>query len=245
MSVEKTKENIVSHKKVALSKLELLMDKFIESDASKADKFNYWIEDYSKFLDYEQQFNPKKLKRYKRGEIIKAHLGFNIGSEEGGLHYCIVLDKENNLSSSIITVVPITSVKNEKRLKYLRKGEVYIKNDLYNALEEKIKTSMASVSQKMDMILDLITSADDIDTAVNKFDFLKLEKEIDSIKNMQHEINKMKEGSIALVGQITTISKIRIYTPKTKYDVLSNVRLSNESLDLIDAELQNLFIGKK
>ena len=45
------------------------------------------------------------------------------------------------------------------------------------------------------------------------------------------------KGSIALVNQITTISKMRIYDPKTDYDVLSNIKLSNEKLDLLDAEI--------
>lgn len=48
----------------------------------------------------------------------------------------------------------------------------------------------------------------------------------------------MKCGSIALVNQITTISKIRIYDPKTDHDILSGIRLSNEKLDLIDDEIQ-------
>lgn len=48
---------------------------------------------------------------YKRGEILKVHLGYNIGSEEGGLHYCVVLDKENSIYSPVISVAPLTSVK--------------------------------------------------------------------------------------------------------------------------------------
>ena len=37
------------------------------------------------------------------------------------------------------------------------------------------------------------------------------------IKKVEKEILKMKKGSIALVSQITTISKQRIYDPKTKH----------------------------
>lgn len=62
---------------------------------------------------------------------------------------------------------------------------------------------------------------------------------------MKQEINKMKRGSIALVPQIRTISKIRIYDSKTKHDILSNVKLSNEKLDMIDAEIIQLYTGKK
>ncbi len=54
----------------------------------------------------------------------------------------------------------------------------------------------------------------------------------------------MKTGSIALVNQIRTISKIRIYDPKTNYDVLSGVKLSNEKLDLIDNEIISLYTGQ-
>ena len=61
---------------------------------------------------------------------------------------------------------------------------------------------------------------------------------------MKKEITKMKTGSIALVGQIRTISKIRIYDPKTNFDVLSNVKLSNEKLDLIDHEIIALYTGQ-
>lgn len=54
---------------------------------------SYWLHNYMNMLKREETFNSKKLKRYKRGEIIKVHLGYNIGSEQGGLHYAIVLTK--------------------------------------------------------------------------------------------------------------------------------------------------------
>ena len=105
---DKTISEIEQHKKIALSKIEALIDNYISNDKNKADKFNYWLEDYAKFLEYENKFNPKSLRKYKRGEIIKAHLGYNIGSEEGGLHYCVVIDKNNHLSSPVITVIPVS-----------------------------------------------------------------------------------------------------------------------------------------
>ena len=51
-------------------------------------------------------------------------------------------------------------------------------------------------------------------------------KELDALTKMRQEVFKMKRGSIALVNQITTISKIRIYDPKTDHDVLSGIKLS-------------------
>ena len=69
----------------------------------------------------------------------------------------------------------------------------------------------------------------------------KLSSRRDKISN---EILKMKTGSIALVNQITTISKIRIYNPLHSNNVLGNVKVSNEILDAIDDKIRELYIGK-
>lgn len=69
----------------------------------KASILSYWLDDYMRMLKKEETFNPRKLKRYKRGEIVKVHLGYNIGNEEGGLHYAIVLTKND---SKILRLLP-------------------------------------------------------------------------------------------------------------------------------------------
>lgn len=51
----------------------------------------------------------------------------------------------------------------------------------------------------------------------------------------------MKKGSIALLNQFTTISKQRIYYPKTSNDLLSGIHLSNKSLSLFDNKLIELY----
>lgn len=69
-----------------------------------------------------------------------------------------------------------------------------------------------------------------------------IENKSEYIKKVEKEISKMKKGSIALISQITTISKQRIYAPKTSSDILANLRVSNETLDLIDKKIKELFI---
>jgi len=54
---------------------------------------------------------------------------------------------------------------------------------------------------------------------------------------MEKEISKMKKDSIALINQITTISKQRIF----KHTVRRNVKISSESLDLIDKQIIKYF----
>lgn len=62
------------------------------------------------------------------------------------------------------------------------------------------------------------------------------------IKKVEKEIEKMKKGSIALVSQITTISKQRIYDPKTSSDILANLRVSKKTLDLVDSKIRELYL---
>lgn len=84
------------------------------------------------------------------------------------------------------------------------------------------------------------------DTLANiKRDLDVCKQELVLLNRMKDEVAKMKIGSIALVGQIRTISKIRIYDPKTNFDILSNVKLSTEKLDLIDSEILHNFTGQK
>ena len=46
---------------------------------------------------------------------------------------------------------------------------------------------------------------------------------------------------IALVSQITTISKVRIYNPITKHCTLHGIRLSNENMDELDNKIKELY----
>lgn len=49
----------------------------------------------------------------------------------------------------------------------------------------------------------------------------------------------MKHGTIALTHQITTISKQRIFN--TKDNILLGIKLPNNSLDLIDKKILELY----
>ena len=214
-------------KQQAIAKITDFIDKI---DDKKATLFCYWMKDYIKFLDFEVDFNPTSLKKYKRGEIIKAHLGFNIGSEEGGLHYCVVLENSNSIHSPVVTIAPLTSVKQGKDLSKLRLSELYIGDELYNALSSK-------THGQLDVLKSVLSNSKSFTTG----ELNKLNRQIELLELQAAELSKMKHGSIVLLGQITTISKIRIYDPKRNGDVLSKVKLSNITLDRIDEALNKLY----
>lgn len=196
-------------------------------------------------MKFESEFSPGSLRRYKRGEIIKAHLGFNVGSEEGGLHYCVVVDKNNSKNSPIVTIIPLTSVKKTTNLEKLHSGNVYLGNELFTNLSSKISQTKKFVDERLEQLAERImsfsdsTPQEDLRHLKEEIDILRVDAEL--CKRMKLEISNMKRGSIALVGQIRTISKIRIYNPKTNLDTLSGVKLSNEKLDLLDKEIIHNF----
>ena len=52
----------------------------------------------------------------------------------------------------------------------------------------------------------------------------------------------MKEGSIAKIEQLTTISKMRIYVPKKSTDFLAGIRFSQNAMSRINAKIKELYI---
>lgn len=249
MSRKKTLEELLNHKKQALSDLETYLDELINSGdedlQGKSDKLSYWLSDWTKFLNFETEFSPTSLRRYKRGEIIKVHLGFNIGSEEGGLHYAIVVEKNNAKSSPVLTVVPLTSVKPNTDLNHLRSGSIFLGNELFTSLNAKMSSTVKHITEELQRLKQWISNMPSEISNTEEDDVLKrisaFTSELDSLQKMRNEVQKMKKGSIALINQITTISKIRIYDPKRDHDVLSGIKLSNEKLDKIDSEIQARF----
>lgn len=163
---------------------------------------------------------------FSRGDIIKVNLGFNIGHELGDLHYCVVLSKYDNTRNGTLNVIPLTSKKANKKYD---SSTVNLGNELYSILQEKLDKE----KQKLKQILDELDKIADIHINIQNI----IEKEKKYIEKMEDEISKMKQDSIALINQITTISKQRIF----KDTLRRNVELSNNSLDLIDEQIIKYF----
>lgn len=74
------KEQAINNKNFSLQKLNQCFQKHINlEEYKKSDILAYWINDFANYHDNEKTFDSTKLKRYKRGDIIKANLGFNVG----------------------------------------------------------------------------------------------------------------------------------------------------------------------
>lgn len=202
--IKQVKEN-------ALFRLSQFLEKRLSSADNKDIKFvqtfSFWLLDYVRLLTYET--SPQiKYKRYKRGDVIKANFGHRIGREHGGLHYAIVLDTNNALQSNLLTVVPLSSIKDNTNLSKLGKDRIYIGNEIYKSLINKINSLPNNTPEKH---------------AASK------------------ELARMKNGSIVLIGQITTISKYRIYDPLSTKNALHGIKVSDNTLTQIDYKIKELF----
>lgn len=237
-----TTEEVNINKDNAIRRLSSLLDKYISNpDTLKnANNLSYWLSSYSSYLDFEKEFDSTRLKSYKYGDVIKVNLGYNIGDEEGGLHYCVVMDKKNNKSSKIVTVVPLSSVKENKEI---HKSCVFLGNEIYTNFEEKYNTIKNVFIAEATEVLSMKNNSN-LGEVPEEFT-RKLNKAMEDLKTLEKfedEISKMKKGSIALVNQITTVSKQRIYNPQRYSDILSGLQLSDNSLKLICNKLKQLFI---
>lgn len=221
------KNNAIIHKDASLNRLDVSFLKHIElSEYKQIHLLAYWIRDFAEYHDEERAFNIAKSGIYSRGDVIKVNLGFNIGNELGGLHYCIVLNKYDNTKNGALNVIPLTSRKDGKKYD---SSSVNLGKELYNIFQKKIEKE----KQKLQQILDKLEKIDDVPINIQNI----IGKEKKYIEKMEDEISKMKQDSIALINQITTVSKQRIF----KDTLRRNVKLSNTSLNLIDEQIIKYF----
>lgn len=250
MARELTEKDIQKHKGRVLKKLDKHLTSIIDKphqNYAKVDKLCFWLKDWINYLDYESKFNSKKLLKYKRGQVISANLGYNVGSELGGRHYCVVIDNSNSLRSNTVTVVPLTSLKEKKKRQH--PDDIVLGNELYTALQDKLRTQAQPVQERLSELVEkrktqnfivAVVSLDERDNEINQ-----IKKDLERLKHIVESFEKLNKGSVAHVGQIRTISKMRIETPKYKHEPLSGIKLSPDSMDLIDQAIIAHFTKKQ
>lgn len=267
MSAEKTKEEIIQHKKRAIRKVNSLFESYLSSDDSKllkkVDLLSYWLEEYTSYIQQENMFDSNRLLRYSRGNVIRVNFGFNVGKELGGLHLAVVLDDDNKRNADVITVIPLSSTDG----KTVHPRSVDLGMELYerifsqftNMLEDTKKnlSELEKSSIAITKAIELLDIQTDEQKASNDFqlkmqeikasqkDMLdqktKLNKDLSILERNTTEIERLKIGSMAVTNQITTVSKQRIYVPKKSTDFLYGISLSASTMEKISSKLKELY----
>ena len=134
-----------------IDKIDIACKRYKILKNSGYEKFNTidnWLEKESTIFQNELTNEDKTYKKLKRGQIIKADFGINIGSELCYTHFAIVLDKNDSIYSDNIMVLPITSKKGNNRInlgKILH--EIYPNSLKYNLFCYANITQIKSISK--------------------------------------------------------------------------------------------------
>ena len=228
-----------------------------EKGIKKSELITYWINDYIKYLKFEEEFIPNKLKIYERGDIVKVNFGFNIGNEEGGLHYAVVLDNKNPQSSGVITVVPLSSLKKDE---VLSKYEVNLGSELYLLMKNKLDVQRKiaeEAANKFDeeviLCVNEINSCREMNDKVELLDgdkskiFSLIEERLDFLEN---KINKLKESPILYANTDGIVSAInakvgdKISAGVSIVDIGESAKVTAE-LTISQNDIVNIEVGQE
>ena len=121
-----------------------------DEENKRSDKIAQWIENWVKYLKIEQVFNPRSIKGLKRGSIVYADFGFNVGREYGGLHYAIVLNKKDPRSNHLLHVLPLTSVKETTDMSNLKYFQFPIGDEVFQLLKNEANQKVIELTKLYD-----------------------------------------------------------------------------------------------
>ena len=176
-----------------------------------------------RFLNLIEKENMiKRSMMYRQTSIITIcnYESYQVSSDSG-----VDTIKETIKDTQVETIVYI----NKEDKEYNKTTCVDLKDELYTLLSNKYSYEMTSTLKNFKSVKEINELTSD--------NVYKLSRKIALLKNFEKELEKMKHGSIAYIHQITTISKQRIF----KTPILSGIRISPQSLDLIDEKIDSLF----
>jgi mRNA interferase MazF len=122
--VKKVKDNTVlqSRSQRLLKDLELIINGM---DEKRGGIFLDWLEVQNKYLLWETTFNPSRLRKYNRAEVVFVNFGFNVGSEFGGFHYGVLMS-DSEKSNPVVNIVPLSSLEEGETKENLHKDDIYL-----------------------------------------------------------------------------------------------------------------------
>jgi len=248
MSKRMTTDELKRHIADALGELDELLNSWLyssnEIDQKRAQIMSYWIKTYTGMIRRENEFNPASLPRLARRQIVNVDFGFRVGSELGGLHYAVVLDKANSVNGDTVTVIPLGSLKERHKAS---RNKIILEDGIFAALDEKAQNQVDEARKLMDSVatdpaLKSMSEMDRMTESMKRYAMAKnkLENSDASIRRME----KLKHGSVANISQIATVSKLRIKEPVTPHSVLCGVKVSERDMEQIEKALLELYISK-
>lgn len=109
--------------------------------------------------------------------------------ELGGLHYCIVLNKDDKPSFGTLNVIPLTSIKENKTY---YDNTINLGNEIYTILYNKLQKKFNDTFDKLSSISNnKVENYEDIKDELEQIPALS--QELEFLKKFENEISKMKK----------------------------------------------------
>ncbi len=193
MSRRMETEELKRHVAEAIHELDNLLSSWMGSsndvDKKRAQLLSYWVKTYTSMIRRENDFNPASIPRLARRQIVNVDFGFRVGSELGGLHYAVVLDKENGLKGDTVTVVPLGSLKAHHKTS---RNKIILEDGIFSALEEKTNNQTREARELINSIAT-DESLIQMDEAARTVEVMKrVATAKNKLDSAQASINKMK-----------------------------------------------------
>lgn len=172
-----------------------------------------WLVNYINITNNKYYLHKDKLPDLKRGNIILVELGFNLGKEFGGRHYCIVL-RDSSIKNERVLILPITTQKPSDYEKY--KTTLYIEFESLPGMGRTKDNSNDEGSKRWCNILNI--------RSISKSRIIyPVDRGIPTIRDSQ-----LKEISFRIVTQIGLREDLYIKEKKYKKLIKENQQLKFE-----------------
>lgn len=231
------------------------------TNPEQGDAVEKWLKNYFFYLQNENSDIETRIPNIKRGQILLVDFGYNVLSEFRYVHYCIALH-ESSRRNKKVTVIPITSKNHPHQVAIgdeLRDQLEMVVRDKerssfwkpYNALKPLLErkgipfnipaigsyeTVYPNCSSLIKSLKERLNSDDPLQVSLNR-----ILKSLEEFRKFLAQAPELLSESYLRVGDITTISKARILSPKTSTHPLTLLRVTDETLNKLDDEIRHRF----
>ena len=231
------------------------------TNPEQGDAVEKWLKNYFFYLQNENANLETRIPNIKRGQVLLVDFGYNVLSEFRYIHYCIALHRSSRRNKKV-TVIPITSkshphqiaigdelreqieevVRNKERSSFWKPYNV-----LKPLLERKgipfnipaigsYETVYPNCSSLISSIKEQLKNDDPLQVSLNG-----IVKSLEEFQEFLDQAPDLLRESYLRVGDITTISKARILSPKTSTHPLTLLRVTDKTLNKLDDEIRHRF----
>ena len=146
--------------------------------------------------------------------------------------------KQNAKGSKTVMIIPFKSLDEDETENDIdEKTEVYLGNQVFQVEIERQEKQLKKINTKLEKY-DMKDDKGNYLLSKNDDEYKRLIKKKSFIET---EISKMSKGTIAQVGQMCLMSKMRIYYPTSVSEKLYKVTSSKENIQKIKEKFDELY----